>query len=321
VNPNEAELSLRKQIVVTRQMVMYAKSFILKNFQPETRRLIQDLQKSVEALIPKQIVIHDSVDTALMIKQAADAISWRLAASEAVWGLISNNVIIPGNNDLIEESCTLGWTTVVPGSGGESSAWRLDDLSLPVPSRLLKPFSSARGAYQPLSDPDLYLHEMSIENVGEEVEEALREAVKCFKHELYLACLAMLGKASEGAWIELGLALTGAIPKGANVDAAKYASKFEDPFLGVGKKIIEASNLYAKGDLFESVYRASAYKAKDLHNAIVWADAVRESRNSVHYGVKPSMPNSYEKVAALLIGAVPHLKMLYAIISAAESQG
>ena len=56
----------------------------------------------------------------------------------------------------------------------------------------------------------------------------------------------------------------------------------------------------------------------NLNNVIVWADAVRESRNSVHYGAEPSMPNTYEKIAALLIGCVPHLRLLYRIRSAAK---
>jgi hypothetical protein len=174
----------------------------------------------------------------------------------------------------------------------------------------------AVGINQPLSDPDLYLHELAIENLHKEVEQSLRESVKCFKHELYLGCLALLGKASEGAWIELGLSLAKAVPDGAGIDGSRYAATFEDPFVGVGKKIKEVLNLYDRKDVFGPIYTASGYKINDLRNAVVWADAVRESRNSVHYGVHPSMSNSYEKVAALLIGAVPHLKILYAIIGA-----
>ena len=52
---------------------------------------------------------------------------------------------------------------------------------------------------------------------------------------------------------------------------------------------------------------------------MIWGDAVRESRNSIHYGVNPAMSNTYEKVAALLIGAVPHLKLVYRLRAAAEA--
>jgi hypothetical protein len=53
---------------------------------------------------------------------------------------------------------------------------------------------------------------------------------------------------------------------------------------------------------------------------MLWADAVRESRNSVHYGAEPSMPNTYEKIATLLIGGVPHLRLLYKIRAAVNER-
>ena len=59
-------------------------------------------------------------------------------------------------------------------------------------------------------------------------------------------------------------------------------------------------------------------KPQDLNNVIVWADAVRESRNSVHYGAEPSMPNTYEKIAALFISSVSHLRLLYRIRAVAK---
>jgi len=58
---------------------------------------------------------------------------------------------------------------------------------------------------------------------------------------------------------------------------------------------------------------------QDLRNSVIWADAVRDSRNSVHYGATPAMPNSYEKVAALLISAVPYLRILYRIHDAVDT--
>ena len=66
--------------------------------------------------------------------------------------------------------------------------------------------------------------------------------------------------------------------------------------------------LYQRADIFDSVHKACGVKPQDLNNVMVWADAVRESRNSVHYGAEPPMPNMYEKIAALLIDARPILR-------------
>ena len=40
---------------------------------------------------------------------------------------------------------------------------------------------------------------------------------------------------------------------------------------------------------------------------------VRESRNEVHFEAFPPLPNSADKAAALLIGAVTHLRILYRV--------
>jgi hypothetical protein len=51
----------------------------------------------------------------------------------------------------------------------------------------------------------------------------------------------------------------------------------------------------------------------------VWSDAVRDSRNTIHFGVAPTTPNTYEKVAALLLGAVPNVRVLYQVKNAADA--
>jgi hypothetical protein len=57
-----------------------------------------------------------------------------------------------------------------------------------------------------LVEPSLYLDVLSIPTMHAELQEALAEAVRCFRAKLYTAGVAMLGKASEGAWLELGAA-------------------------------------------------------------------------------------------------------------------
>jgi hypothetical protein len=166
----------------------------------------------------------------------------------------------------------------------------------------------------------LFLHNFNIPNIHPEVEESLREAVRCFRHELYIACLAMLGKASEGAWTELGLKLAQAISSGSPVNGKKTEKKL-DPRYAIGKRITETLQLYEQKDVFGTLQKESGVSIQDLRTAAVWSDVVRESRNSVHYRDYPSMPNTYEKVAALLIGAVPHLRLLYRIYTVLDETG
>jgi hypothetical protein len=55
MNPEEALRQLEDSIAVTNQMVTYAKSFILKNFDPETGGLLNALLQNVEASVPDNI--------------------------------------------------------------------------------------------------------------------------------------------------------------------------------------------------------------------------------------------------------------------------
>lgn len=295
-------------------MVTYAKAYFVENFQNDSKNLINDLLHNVEAIMPTQIVIHPSVNTEEMISHAAKSISWRMAGCEAIWGLISNNCFIPASDSHFTENTSISWTTVVPGSGGNSSGWDFDQFYIPVPSKVLMRPSGINSSEQPLSDPDLYLHELGVEGLSADVESSLRESVHCFRHEIFLGCLALLGRASEGAWIELGKAMAEMIPDGSPVRGDKLKESMEDQFLGIGKKINLVLKAYEQRDVFRNIYEASGYKPVELKSCVVWSDAVRESRNSIHYGAEPAMSNSYEKVAALLIGAVPNLKMIYSII-------
>jgi len=313
--------SIENQINVTSQQVTFAKAYILQHFNEETPRMIQEFLKAMEATMPDEIIIHPNVDTDGMVKNTAKSISWTLACCEAIWQLIHANLLIPATSGSHRPNPPLKWTTILPNGprSGEFSNWNLEYLFFSVPGRVLRPHSLSSQTYQPLSDPDLFLHTLDIHGLHDEVEKSLREAVHCFRHELYLACLTMLGRASEGAWIELGLKLVDTVPQESQVKAQSVKEKLEDSFVSISKKIMETLKLYEHKDIFAKIYKESGVNLQDLRNAVIWSDSVRESRNSIHYGVEPSMPNTYEKVAALLISAVPHLRLIYRIIQATNS--
>jgi hypothetical protein len=317
LDKNQVRRLIEDQIHVTSQQVTIAKAYIMNHFNSDTSVVLKSLLKAMEVTDTERLVVHLSEDTENSIKSVSQTFSWCLAGCEAIWGLISSGLLIPGDQTLHSLLPHVSYSTVVQGSG-TSGGIRLEHLNLPVPSTIILPPSISMGESQTLSDPDLFVHALEITEIHKEVEEALREAVRCFKNELFLACLAMLGRASEGAWIELGLKLCTVVPETAKIKVEKIREKLEDPFIGVGKKIQETAQLYQRSDIFENVYKASGIKPQNLKNEMIWADAVRESRNSLHYGAVSAIPNTYEKVAALLIGAVPHFRLLYRVRAAAK---
>ena len=316
MNQQEASKQLENRIRVTRQQVVIAKGYIINNFNPNPKLLIQSLLKAVETGTAENLTIHLLVDTDANIKAVADVFSWTLAACEAIWGLIGVGHLIPTDSRFTSVLPNVAYSTDMRGSG-ERGGLDTSQFYAAAPNSLMLAPSVHSGERQVLSDPDLFLHAMEVNGMEKDVEDSLREAVRCFRHELFLAALAMLGRASEGAWIDLGMKLCAVAPAESPLNVSKLKDELEDPFIGIGKKISKVVQLYQQKGIFGRLYTTSGVKPSDLQNIHVWADAVRDARNSIHYGTASALPNTYEKVAALLIGAVPHLRLIYRICVAA----
>ena len=53
-----------------------------------------------------------------------------------------------------------------------------------------------------------------------------------------------------------------------------------------------------------------------MQYALDFTVLLQDSRNAVHFGVEPTMPNTYEKAAQMLLGAPAHFKTLHEVRSA-----
>ena len=89
--------------------------------------------------------------------------------------------------------------------------------------------------------------------------------------------------------------------------------------MGTYRKIEAVLTVFDRQDLFKPLSEVSGIKLKELRAVAVWSDSVRDSRNTIHFGVSPSTPNTYEKVAALMIGAAPSMKTLYRLKEFADA--
>lgn len=317
MNESDAQKLIREWTHVTRQQVVIAKGIIARESgsQSLTSALVDAVLKGNSATIPQKIILHPSVDPTPALKGASVGLSWFLAAKEAVWSLIHNGVLL-AIGDLHRSSLSIGWTTVIPGGGGTSSGWSFDDLDIPIPSSVRRVPSIAATNEQFLIEPDLYLHTLGIQGMHADVRSAFQEAVRCFRAELYTAAVAMLGKASEGAWLELGSALLSAHQ---GTEFRKQKTILEDPMLGPIKKIEAVLAIFDRQDIFRTISETAGIRPQELRSAAMWSDAVRDSRNTIHFGVEPATPNTYEKVATLLLAAVSNIRILYKLRSAAES--
>jgi len=284
--------------------------------------MLRNLIQSMGAAKPKEVVLNPSVPIEPQLAQVVLNFGWGLAFGEAVWGLINSSVLIPNGPQPWSIDTNQQWTTVIPGSGGTSSGWRFEEFEMYVPREVRIAPSIENALPQPLSDPDLYLSDFEIEGMHAEVENSLRQAALCFRHELYVPCLAMLAKASEGSWIELGLTLLEVDPDNQTISTEKrdkFRETLTSQYDSVVRKMDTVVQIYDKQDIFAEVAKKSGCNQRYLKEVLNWSHVVRDSRNAVHYGADPATQNTYEKVAALLLGAVPNLRALYSIHKAAKT--
>jgi hypothetical protein len=320
--PDEAQKELNKSVIVTRQQIEFAKMYLLKLSrieEYEPLRIIEQFATIRGCVKPKVIVIHPSVDVEAEIKEAAGYFGSTMACAESVLSLIHDGVFLPiSNNSVTDIDNRIEWTTVVPGSGGYSSGWVLEHFRIQVPIRVAFAPSRRSDSSEFLSDPGLYVVLTKIEGADADVIEAIKDSINCFRHELFRAAVVLLGKAMEGAWIEVGVALAKSVPDGTSFNRTKF---LEDIFSdsSVIRKASDVLSLYKNKEYVGNVVNKYGIPAAEIENIVVWSEVLRDSRNAVHYGVKPVIPNNYEKVAVLLLAGADNLSKLYHIKRTAQT--
>lgn len=323
---SDAAAILRQRIEVGHEMVALAKAFIVSQLAsdvspPHPTTDVDNLRSAwlrhVDAQMPERVVVNRLVDPEPVLSAAARSVSVQLAFCEAVWSLIHSGVVLPATANLRNVDFRVGYTTVFQNSGGQTGSWPLDEFKAVVPHAIWLAPSFRSSEIRPLSDGDLFIREVDIADVHPLVEESLIEAVTCFRHDLYAPCLAMLTRAVEAAWSEMGLAIADAVQTANASRAEAIRNDLVDAQYSLSRRLTRVADLYDEKTLCEPIWKAASVRPRDLRNVMVWADQVRDSRNVLHYQAQPAMANTYEKVAALLIGAVPYLRTIYAVHHAA----
>ncbi len=314
MNANEAEAEIRSRTNVTNQIVTFAKAFLynLNGVGPyNPSNLIREFTKNQEYSLPDKVVLDPSVDPYPSIEQTAGYARCTMALAEAIWALIYNGYFWyfgPIEQGRIDQQ----WTTVVPGGSGTTSGWTFNDLRYDLPRELWKTPSHRADKLEILTDPDIFLNKVNIPNADKEVIEAIGDAILCFKYGLYRAAVTMLGKAMEGAWIEMGRSITKASLQG-DERKERIIQKLQDDSESVPAKIKQVLDIYKNRDLCGEIIKATEIPSNSMESIVVWSNVLREARNTIHFGVTPTIPNSYEKVSVLLIDGAKNFSQMYRI--------
>ncbi|WP_146250338.1 hypothetical protein [Paenibacillus flagellatus] len=319
MNIHLIERQIRESVSVNHHMVALAKSY-LTNIQSEninTSDAFEHFIKLHGCSKPNTVVIHESVEIDNQIQQVSKYLSFGVAFCEAVHSLVCSSIFIPLGSQQFSIPNSVQWTTVVPGSGGQSSGWRFEFVTIPTPLYLMKPFSKrTQSTNQTFFEPDIYTHELGVGNAHPDVIQALKDGLACFRNDLFHPAITMLGKAVEGAWIELGISLTHYVkPQKADWEAFIDKLKGMDSFVW---KVNETVKLYDRQDWFKHLKIDSGIDLNTIREIQNWTDIIRDSRNAIHFGAQPATPNTYEKASIMFIAAVKNLRSLYKLKESAD---
>lgn len=305
-------LEVVDKVEVSMQLVSASKAFFLEKVERRatTTDLLDLLVEHLQSERPSPLLLDPNGDNSVAIETVARNFSVRLAGIEAIWQLIHDSRLMPsGTNANLH--ATIDWKTPNMGAG-----WTFNEFEVPYPTAVVR--SLAESAQELLCNHDLYMANLGIAGIAVVIREALRDAVICFAKELYTPCAAMLGAASEGVWLELGRALVKSAEGTDKKKAEKLDGRISSPATGIVPKMKSICDFYSDKTLCQQIWVGAGVTPKALSSILLWSDEVRDSRNSIHYGVHPATPNSREKLAALLLGAVPHFRTLYKAIEAAK---
>jgi hypothetical protein len=292
---------IRETVKVTPQQVVIAKSFLVKAHlanEAKPTQLVCDFLRHQGFERPNDpMAVNADSDLEQQLKRVCEYVIWLTAAFEGIWQLIHSGHFLSGSG-FDSMSVTVLWT-----QRGNSMGLSLDDFTIGLP-----PIRRSRVASVTfLSDGDLFLQELDIPDMHAPIADALAECIRCFRHDLYLAAVVLLGRAAEGAWIEAGL--TTAELSGTH----KLQSAIASPLNSFAKKLRSFSDwVSANKDAFEAKY---GIRLDEFRHATLWTDTVRDSRNAIHHQQEPATANTHEKVATLILGSVVPLRTLYRIVN------
>jgi len=306
MTPNDAEAAICDRVRVTRADIAAAKSYLMLRM---TDQVSIDAEADEYARIAAPgaplVLLVSSVDDSVSesIMQIGRHVSAKLAIGAAAWELVlSGEAFVFG----VAKREVIGWQwTDGRNSAGFSFGARV---IFAYPAVIGRPTWYPRA--DTVFDADLYLLRLSPLALLPSVAQALREALMCFRHDLYLPCAAMVGAASEAAWVETGLALAGRF-RGTSV-FDKLASTLRTSDESTRRKIARICDAYEL-PMCHAIRERSEVTTPRVRQVQRWSDHVREARNVLHWGAAPTIPNTYEKTAVLLMDAVSELTVLHAV--------
>lgn len=303
--PQELTAAVREGIAVTDTLEAHASAFLraYTNDEPifNSGNMVAAFCHSEGHPQPESLDISTPELQAIAVQTWADFASHYIAGVEGVWRLLHEGHFLPMISGLNAVGIDFPWHTRNTRSGLHPRP--VDILQLPQ-NLIVAPSRLSADDRPTLVTPEELLMPLIDGMADQEVIEAAKDSLECFRYRLYRPSIVLLGKVAEGAWIELTMSVA------AKVGDTKTADDVKAGHLQFRPIVRKCRDLMTRPDAVQLI-KGTGVRDQDIEIALVWTDTVRLARNAIHFGVKPEIPNTHDKAAVMLIAAVTHLRTLY----------
>ncbi|MCA9052927.1 MAG: hypothetical protein KDA75_03775 [Planctomycetaceae bacterium] len=299
MTPEEAPKSIRSKLIVLREDISRAKSYLIKHATGRAENLAAAWLNEQGIEQPDQI----NTDHEDQIQNIIRAYSLRKAFYQAVFELVaSGDMILTEATTKFEPS--LGFTQGSSSQFGIRMTMQAEkyDMGFAEPHSFQK---IALPDDMP-SDPDIFLNGINCTSLHPGIREAVEQGLACFRRGLYMPATAMLAAATEATWSECGTAVA------THLGDAKLTNLFSDPYSSISKKVADLSNALELPNGKALVKSAGSSIAK-VREAEVWTGVLRDRRNALHWTKAKSFVADHSETATLLMAAPLHIGTLEAI--------
>jgi hypothetical protein len=274
---------------------------------PRVEDLLPVILKGVDAIQVNEISVTYP-DTPMPPKNVLDSITYVRAFYIAMAQFVSSGFLLPAGElrdfdygFTLKES--IGGTTHV-------GSMSLRGVYPWLPSQVMLGAAIPGGAE--IYDADLFLISITSSPINPDISTFLRDAVECFRHDLFRPTIVMLGAANEGVWIELGRKVATVLPPGpTQFQRDGFLENIENPRISIAAK----QELICESFSHVPPEKQKLWRKGELQECKEFAKYLREDRNALHFGKSPVHDDTFAKTAVLMLQAGAHIRRVNEITS------
>lgn len=294
MSPEQAGTHITSQILVTRENVARAKSWIVRHQGTNVSGMSDEWlrQQNIDEV---RSVNTDSANCPEILTNIARSYSIRLAFYHAIWELINAGLIVATELHGRWEP-SLEYSTPHYRGGIQ-----MPTVGFPHPSKIVRLTSAIEPA-----DTDIFLDGIDCTTLHAGIVEAIEQALVCYRRALYMPATAMLAAAAEATWHECGAAVA------KHVSDTKLTDNLSNPSVGFARIVTDVRQALAHKNS-KTLLQNAGLTIHQVTDAEIWTTALRDRRNALHWGKAKSFVADHSETGTLLMAAPQHLKTLEAI--------